>query len=390
VGCQRDVIPITPLFDLYSRGKNVPSLEITVNGLKFPNPFVIGSGPPSTNATIIGKAFAAGWGGVVAKTTALSDTTVINVQPRYGKLRSASRDNVGFQNIELISDRPFEDWEEDFRRVKREWPEQILIGSVMESFVKSRWQEVATRSVEAGCDALELNFSCPHGHPESGMGAAMGQDPSQVEEVTGWVREAVGDTPIWAKMTPNITDITQPSAAAMRGGASGVSAINTILACIGVNLKTLRPQPTVQGHSTFGGYSYLAVKPIALRMVAEIAQSHPGITISGIGGVTNSTDALEHMLLGARTVQSCTGPMLQGFGMVTELIEGTLAFMEQHGFETLDEIIGKSLPHLTTHHHLVELQTAKKAERAARRASRDNTWGKGDVKDETAALVSNE
>ena len=176
----------------------------------------------------------------------------------------------------------------------------------------------------------------------------------------------------------------------MTGGASGISAINTILACIGVNLKTLRPQPTVQGYSTFGGYSYLAVKPIALRMVAEIATATPGITISGIGGVTNSTDAIEHMLLGARTVQSCTGPMLQGFGMVSELREGTLAFMEQHGFETLDEMIGKSLPFLTTHHHLVELQAAKKAAQAARRASRDNAWGKGDVKDETAALVSNE
>lgn len=368
----------------------MPSLEITVNGLTFPNPFVIGSGPPSTNATIMNKAFAAGWGGVVAKTTALSDTTVVNVQPRYGKLRSKSKDNVGFQNIELISDRTFEDWEDDFRKVKKAWPDRVLIGSIMESYKKERWQEVAARSVAAGCDALELNFSCPHGHPESGMGAAMGQDPAQVEEVTGWVREAVGDTPIWAKMTPNITDITVPVGAAMAGGASGVSAINTILACIGVNLKTLRPQPTVQGYSTFGGYSYLAVKPIALRMVAEIAQSQPGITISGIGGVTTANDAIEHMLLGARTVQSCTGPMLQGFGMVTELIEGTLAFMEQHGFETLDEMIGISLPYLTTHHHLVELQRAKKAEREARRAARDNDWGKGDVKDETDALVSNE
>jgi dihydroorotate dehydrogenase subfamily 1 len=368
----------------------VPSLEITVNGLKFPNPFVIGSGPPSTNATIMSKAFAAGWGGVVAKTTALSDTSVVNVQPRYGKLRSPKRDNVGFQNIELISDRTFEDWEDDFRKVKASWPDRVLIGSIMESYNKDRWQEVASRSVAAGCDALELNFSCPHGHPESGLGAAMGQDPTQVEEVTRWVREAVGDTPIWAKMTPNITDISVPAAAAMRGGASGVSAINTILACIGVNLKTLRPQPTVQGYSTFGGYSYLAVKPIALRMVAEIAKSSPGITISGIGGVTSSGDAIEHMLLGARTVQSCTGPMLQGFGMVTELIEGTLAFMEQHGFETLDDFIGQSLPWLTTHHHLVELQAAKKADRAARRASKDNFWGKGDVKKETASLVSNE
>jgi dihydropyrimidine dehydrogenase (NADP+)/dihydropyrimidine dehydrogenase (NAD+) subunit PreA len=152
-------------------------LAINVDGLAFKNPFVIGSGPPSTNAKIINKAFAAGWGGVVAKTTALTDTEVVNVQPRYGKLRSKSKDNIGFQNIELISDAPFEDWEDWYKEVKDAHPEGILIGSIMESYEKGRWQEIAARCVEAGCDALELNFSCPHGHPEKGMGAAMGQDP---------------------------------------------------------------------------------------------------------------------------------------------------------------------------------------------------------------------
>jgi dihydroorotate dehydrogenase subfamily 1 len=368
----------------------MPSLAIDVNGLLFPNPFVIGSGPPSTNATIINKAFAAGWGGVVAKTTALTDTPVCNVQPRYGKLRSKSKDNVGFQNIELISDRPFEDWEDDFKKVKDAHPDRILIGSIMESYEKGRWQEVAARSLAAGCDALELNFSCPHGHPEKGMGAAMGQDPNRVAEVTAWVVDVADGKPVWSKMTPNITDITVPARSAQAGGAVGVSAINTILACIGINLKTLRPQPTVEGHSTFGGYSYLAVKPIALRMVAEIAQAMPGFSISGIGGVTNSTDAIEHMLVGANTVQSCTGPMLQGFGMVEELIEGTLAFMDKHGFATVEEFRGASLPYFTTHHHLVELQAAKKALKAAELANRDTEWGKGDVADQTAALTSNE
>ena len=191
-------------------------------------------------------------------------------------------------------------------------------------------------------------------------------------------------------MTPNITDITKPSRAALNGGAHGVCAINTILACIGINLKTLRPQPTVQGHSTYGGYSYYAVKPIALRMVSEIARQVPDLSISGIGGVTCSADAIEHMLVGASTVQSCTGPMLQGFGMVEELIEGTLAFMEQHGFETLADFRGASLPYFTTHHHLVELQAEKKAIQAAKLANKDTEWGKGDVRDETAALTSNE
>ncbi len=365
-------------------------LAVTFDGLRFANPFIIGSGPPSTNAKIIGKAFDAGWGGVVAKTVALTDTPVVNVQPRYGKLRSPKKDNVGFQNIELISDRPFEDWEDDFRRVKDEHPEGVLIGSIMESYDRGRWQELAGRCIEAGCDALELNFSCPHGHPESGMGAAMGQNPPMVEEVTRWVVEAVPGKPVWAKMTPNITDIRIPARAAVAGGATGISAINTILACIGINMRTLRPQPTVQGHSTFGGYSYLAVKPIALRMVAEMALDQPGLSISGIGGVTDSKSAIEHMLVGANTVQSCTGPMLQGFGMVTEMIEGTLAFLEQHGFDSVTDAVGKALPYFTTHHHLVELQAEKKAKKAAALANRDGEWGRGDVKEQTAALTSNE
>ena len=365
-------------------------LSINVDGLHFSNPFIIGSGPPSTNATIICKAFAAGWGGVVAKTTSLTDTEVRNVQPRYGKLRSPSKDNVGFQNIELISDRPFEEWEDDFKRVKDEYPDRILIGSVMESYEKGRWQEVSRRCLDAGCDALELNFSCPHGHPETGMGAAMGQNAAMVQEVTRWVVDIADGKPVWAKMTPNITDIRIPATAAQAGGAAGVAAINTILACIGINLKTLRPQPTVCGYSTFGGYSYQAVKPIALRMVAQIAAELPGFSISGIGGVTNSTDAIEHMLVGANTVQSCTGPMLQGFDMVKEMIEGTEAFMDQHGFERVTDMVGKSLPYFSTHHHLQDLLAEKRAKQEAKKAFRDVEWGSKDVTSATAALTSNE
>lgn len=364
------------------------TLAVTVNGMKFPNPFVIGSGPPSTNAVVIGKAFAAGWGGVVAKTTALTDTPVVNVQPRYGKLNTPGGETIGFQNIELISDRPFEDWEADFRKVKAEWPDRILIGSIMECYDKARWQQIATRCFAAGCDALELNFSCPHGHPETGMGAAMGQNPAMVQEVTRWVVDVAGGKPVWAKMTPNITDIRVPARAAAAGGASGVAAINTILSTVGINLKTLRPTPTVEGHSTFGGYSYRAVKPIALRMVGEIATDQPGFAISGIGGVCSSTDAIEFLLMGASTVQSCTGPMLQGFEMVGELGEGLAAFLKQHGFATVQDAIGKSLPYFTSHHHLVELQSAKKAAKAAELANRDTEWGKTNFVAEAGQLVS--
>ncbi len=364
------------------------TLASTVNGLRFLNPFIIGSGPPSTNATVIGKAFAAGWGGVIAKTTSLTDTHVVNVQPRYGKLQTPGGETIGFQNIELISDRPFEDWEVDFRKVKDAWPDRILVGSIMERYDKARWQELAWRCIKAGCDSLELNFSCPHGHPESGMGAAMGQNPAMVKEVTSWVVEAVGGRPVWAKMTPNITDIRIPARAAKAGGAAGVAAINTILSTVGINLKTLRPTPTVEGHSTYGGYSYRAVKPIALRMVGELATDMPGFTISGIGGVCSSVDAIEFILMGSSTVQSCTGPMLQGFEMVDELGEGLAAFLAQHSFANVEAAIGKSLPYFATHHHLVELQGARKAAKAAELANRDTEWGKKDFVAEAGQLVS--
>lgn len=365
------------------------NLRCTVNGMELDNPFVLGSGPPGTNARVICKAFAAGWGAVVAKTTALTDTEVINVMPRYGKLRSDKGDVIGFQNIELISDRHFEDWEADFRAIKKEYPRKILIGSIMESFEKARWQEVARRSAAAGVDALELNFSCPHGHPERGMGAAMGQDPARVKEVTKWVTEAV-NIPVWAKMTPNITDICVPAKAARDGGAVGIAAINTILAVIGIDLKTLRPMPTVEGHSVPGGYSALAVKPIALRMVRELAMALPDISVSGIGGVSSGTDAIEFMLLGAKTVQVCTGAMLQGPEMINDLTSAMAKFMTDHKFAAVSDFVGKSLPYFTTHHHLVELQADSKALKNAARAGRDAAWGEKEMQEQTARMTSNE
>jgi len=366
-------------------------LSVESSGMKFPNPFVIGSGPPGTNYKTCARCFDAGWGGVVAKTVSLTDNPVTNVAPRYGQHRFATDDSIGkkadtigFTNIELISDRPLEDWLEDFKRLKEEYPDKILIASIMEQYDKERWQELTRRITECGVDGFECNFSCPHGHPERNMGAAMGQDPAMVEEVTGWVVEAT-DKPVWAKMTPNIGDICAPARAAFRGGAKGVSAINTILSCTGVDLKTLRPIPTVEGYATYGGYSYAAVKPIALRMVSQLARDEAVGEISGIGGVAKASDAIEHLLLGASTVQLCTGPMLQGHGMVKELIAGLEAFMEEKGFETVDEFVGASLPYFTTHHDLADRQAA--AKKGASKSS-DMQWG-NDLTEVTEELTTN-
>ena len=373
------------------------TLEMTVNSLKFKNPFVIGSGPPGTNANVIRKAFDEGWGGVVAKTISMDASKVTNVAPRYARMRAQnSKEVIGWQNIELISDRPFETWLEEFDSVKQSHPDGVLIASVMEEYNKERWVEMIARCQAVGVDAFELNFSCPHGLPERKMGAAMGEDPDIVGEVTSWVMEAA-TIPVWAKMTPNITHIADPGKRALEAGADGLAAINTILSVMGVDLETLRPQPTVEGYSVPGGYSCKAVRPIALRMVMELARmmedGFKDRTISGIGGIETGEDAAQFILLGAHTVQVCTGVMIHGYSMVKEMNTSLLAFMEKHNFETIDDFRGASIPFFSTHADLVSRQAKSKAEAKARREGmieKDAQWSGDDFVEQSEKLVSND
>jgi dihydropyrimidine dehydrogenase (NADP+)/dihydropyrimidine dehydrogenase (NAD+) subunit PreA len=347
----------------------MPTLATTVDGLKLPNPFVIGSGPPGTNMNVINKAFKEGWGAVIAKTVSLDAGKVVNVTPRYAKLYAGDgKEVIGWENIELISDRKFSIWIEEFKKIKDAHPEGILIASIMEEFSRHAWVEIVERCQDAGVDAFECNFSCPHGLPERKMGAAMGQVPEILEEVCGWVMSAA-KKPVWAKMTPNVTRIQDPSRASLRAGCQGLAAINTIRSVMGVNLETLRPEPTVEGFTTPGGYSCRAVKPIALRMVMEIAtmirSEFPGRSLSGIGGVESGRDAAEFILLGSDTVQVCTGVMKFGYAHVKQMCDELLEFMEKHKFETIADFKGKSLDYFTTHAELVRMQTERKAGQAA-------------------------
>ncbi|MBI4508262.1 MAG: NAD-dependent dihydropyrimidine dehydrogenase subunit PreA [Deltaproteobacteria bacterium] len=363
-------------------------LSITVNGMVFENPFVLGSGPPGTNGRVIAKSFDLGWGGMVCKTISLDPSKVINTAPRYGKLRSREKEEViGFENIELISDRPFDQWLDELRYLKKSYPGKILIASIMEEYRKDAWQEITRRVQETGVDGFELNLSCPHGLPERKMGMAMGEDPSIVEEVTRWVKE-VSTIPVWAKMTPNVGHIEVPALAALKAGADGISAINTILSVIGIDLKTLRPQPTVEGYSVPGGYSGQAVRPIALRHVMEIARAKPGVTISGMGGIETGSDAVQFMLVGASTVQICTGAMLRGYEIIDELKADLEKFMTDHGFARMTDFIGKSLPFFTTHADLVARQKAAKVARAGGPGRDNETWN-GAITKETAELTTN-
>lgn len=362
------------------------TLATSVDGLTLKNPFVIASGPPGTNRNVIDRAFREGWGAVVAKTVSLDASKVVNVSPRYGKLYGQeSNEVIGWENIELISDRPFAIWLEEFKKCKDAHPDGVLIASIMEEYRKDAWVEIVERCQDAGVDGFELNFSCPHGLPERQMGSAMGQNPEILDEVCRWVMGAA-KKPVWAKMTPNITHIEEPGRAALKAGCHGLSAINTIRAVIGVDLDTLRPLPTVEGFSTAGGYSSRAIRPIAMRMCMELANmiqaEFPGKSLSGIGGIETGEDAAEYILLGCHTVQVCTGVMKFGYGMVHDLSECLLTFMEKHGFETVSDFRGASLPYFTTHGDLVERQMTRKAAQTT-----DSDWNDKEFVDQSDALT---
>lgn len=398
-------------------------LSVTVDGLKLPNPFVIGSGPPGTNANVIGKAFDEGWGAVIAKTISLDASKVVNVAPRYARMRARDGDEViGWENIELISDRPFDVWLKEFRQIKQKYPDRVLIASIMEEYNKSAWVQIVEQCQEAGVDAFELNFSCPHGLPERRMGAAMGQDCAILEEVCGWVNSAAS-VPVWAKMTPNITHIEEPARAALKAGCEGISAINTILSVMSVNLDTLRPEPTVEGYTVPGGYSCKAVRPIALRMVMETATMMYGPTgllptrgrgglvdpsgptrelslppyldrsLSAIGGIETGEHAAEFILMGASTVQVCTGVMIHGYKMVKDMCAQLSAFMDRKGFKSIAEFRGHALQYFTTHADLVRRQAeAKAAEKAAAKGmvTKDANWSGDQFVEQSRKLVAND
>ncbi|HLL54060.1 MAG TPA: NAD-dependent dihydropyrimidine dehydrogenase subunit PreA [Myxococcaceae bacterium] len=364
------------------------ALKTTVCGIEFENPFLLGSGPPGTNGKVIAKSFDLGWGGVVCKTISLDSAKVINTAPRYQKTKAREDDKVivGFENIELISDRPFSTWLDELRQLKKNYPTKVLVASVMEEYRKEAWQEIIRRVQETGVDAFELNLSCPHGLPERKMGAAMGQDPSICEEVVGWVKE-VSTIPVWAKMTPNVGDPVIGAKASVRAGADCISTINTILSVSSIDLRTLRPTPTVEGYSVPGGYSGQAVRPIALRHVMEVARAIPNIPISGMGGIETGYDAAQFMLLGSHTVQVCTGAMLQGYEVISKMKEELLEVLRNHKMESVRDLYGKSLPYFSTHADLVERQRAAKAAKVG--AGKDNETWKGEIKRETDSLTNN-
>ena len=318
----------------------MPDLRTNCGGIESPNPFWLASAPPANSAGQVQRAFDAGWGGAVWKTLGVP---IQNVSSRFGATVVRGVQGAGFNNIELITDRSLEINFKEIYETKKKYPKHAIIVSLMVE-TKDEWKDIIKRSVDAGGDGIELNFGCPHGMCERGMGSAVGQEPKVNQEITSWAVE-FSSIPVLVKLTPNVSDILPHGLAAKRGGAAGVSLINTIKSIIGVDIDRFVPEPRVAGMSTNGGYCGAAVKPIALHMVAALAREERfRLPISGIGGICNWRDAVEFLLLGSSSVQVCTEVMLRGYRIVEDMIEGLDAYMRTHGFERLDQMIGKAIP----------------------------------------------
>ena len=323
-------------------------------GIKSPNPFWLASAPPTDKSYNVRRAFDAGWGGVVWKTVGEEGPPIVNVNgPRYGAIWGADRRLLGLNNLELITDRPLEINLQEMKEVKRDYPDRALIASLMVPCVEEAWKKILPLVEETGADGVELNFGCPHGMSERGMGAAVGQVPEYIEMVTRWVKQYTR-MPRIVKLTPNITDILKPAEAALSGGADAVSLINTISSITSVNLDLFAPEPTIGTKGTHGGYCGPAVKPIALNMIADIARSPntSGLPISGIGGVTTWRDAAEFMVMGAGNVQVCTAAMTYGFKIVEEMISGLSDWMDEKQITSTSDIVGKAIPNYTDWQYL--------------------------------------
>lgn len=319
-------------------------LRVNLAGIQSPNPFWLASAPPTNMGSMVERAFDAGWGGAVWKTIG---EPIVNVCSRLASVDYGPYRMMGLNNIELISDRPTEVNLREITEVKRKYPNHALIVSLMVESRREAWQDMMKRVEDTGADGVELNFGCPHGMSERGMGAAMGQVPEYTCMVTEWVKE-VSKLPVIIKLTPNVTSITPPARAAVKGGADALSLINTINSIMGVDIDTMVPYPNVNGMTSHGGYCGPAVKPIALNMVSELAKdSEINVPISGIGGIQTWRDAVEFFLLGATNVQVCTAVMHYGYRIIEDLVDGLSNYLDDKGFASVEDIIGLSVKRVT-------------------------------------------
>ena len=325
-------------------------LSIEFCGVRFDSPFLLAASPCTDDQEMVARAFQAGWAGAVLKTTSVEDTPVDLVYPMIVGLDHEEKRIVGLGNIDLISHHHIDLIEERVRALKDQFPEKVVAASMMAA-AREDWTAVARRLSRAGADLIECSFSCPQGTLGSKPGFMLGQDPQLAGEVTGWVKEGAGDTPVVIKITPQVADIVEVAEAVKAGGADGICASNTIPSLMGIDLETFTPYPQVDGRSTYSGLSGPAIKPITLRVIAEIAR-HVDIPITGTGGASDWRDAAEFMLVGARTVQFCTAPMHYGYRIIEHLKDGLERYLRSKGMGAADQLVGRSLTHIVSHEEL--------------------------------------
>ncbi len=318
-------------------------LKINFAGIKSPNPFWLASAPPTNSGAQVHRAFEYGWGGAVWKTIG---APVLNVSNRYGAWHYGGQKMLAINNVELISDRPLEVNLREIADVKRHWPDRAVIVSAMVESTPEAWRDIILKIEDTGADGIELNYGCPHGMSERGMGAAVGQVPQYCQQITQWVMD-VAKIPVIVKLTPNVSSVVPPAHAALAAGANALSLINTINSIVAVDLDTLAITPNIGGKGGHGGYAGPAVKPIALNMLSSLGVDErvirSGVPISGMGGISTWKDAAEFLLLGATSLQVCTAVMHYGFRIIEDLCDGLSSWMDSKGFATIDDVVGQSL-----------------------------------------------
>jgi dihydropyrimidine dehydrogenase (NAD+) subunit PreA len=325
-------------------------LSVDFCGVHFPNPFILSAAPPTDDLEMVRAAFAAGWGGVVLKTTSVETEPVSLVYPMMSAINYEGRRIIGLGNIDLISEHHIDVIEKRISALKREFPDRIVAASIMGS-KKEEWQELVRRLEAVGVDIIECSFSCPQGSMGEEAGAMLAQSIDGTERVAGWVKQAAKRCPVVIKITPQVTDIVKVAQAVKRGGADAICAANTIPSLMGVNVDTFVPYPDVQGSSTYSGLSGPATKPITLRTLAEISRQ-VDLPITATGGPVSWRDAVEMMLVGATTVQFCTAVMHYGVDIIDDLQDGLAFYLEDKGFKSPAEIVGRALSRIVGHGEL--------------------------------------
>jgi dihydropyrimidine dehydrogenase (NAD+) subunit PreA len=314
-------------------------LSIEFLGVKFENPFCLSSSPVGNCYDMCRKAYLTGFGGVVFKTIGPKSYYIDEVSPRFDKLDKESTTFIGFKNMEQIAEHPLEENLEDIRRLKAEFPNKVLIASIMGNDEET-WEDLARKATEAGADILELNFSCPQ-MTSHAMGSDVGTSPELCKKYCAAVRRG-SKLPILAKMTPNITDMVPVAKASLEGGAVGIAAINTIKSITNLDINRFIGMPIIDGKSSISGYSGKAVKPIALHFISQLRNDKDlkNLPISGIGGIETWIDAVEFILLGASTLQMTTSIMQYGYRIVEDMKNGLMHYMEEMHVDHLKDLVG--------------------------------------------------